>query len=333
MKTFLKHTLVTFVCTFLLLVGGYSSAKTIVEDPIIVDFIDDMSKKHQFDKAELTKLFSQAELLPEVIERMTRPAEAWPWHRYRALFIKQERIEQGVEFWLEHEETLRQAEQKFGVPANIIVAIIGVETRYGRLKGTYRLIDSLSTLVVDYPKRSKFFKRELEQMLLLTREEGFDPLQLKGSYAGAMGFPQFIASSYRHYAIDFSGDEVRDLLNNPKDAIGSVASYLSRHGWQSGAPIAAMAGVNGGKYKKLVKLGYKPKTQFASLSDYGVTSSMDFNPNAKAALIELEQKEAPEHWVVFNNFYAITRYNHSELYAMAVYQLGQAIEALKQSEV
>lgn len=310
-----------------------AKTQSIAENPIIVQFINDMVKKHKFKKSELQALFDQAVLLPEVIERMTKPAEAWPWHRYRNLFIKQERIDQGVEFWRANEEVLRKAENKFGVPAEIIVAIIGVETRYGRLKGKFRLLDSLSTLVVDYPKRSKFFKKELEQMLLLARDEGFKPIEMMGSYAGAMGYPQFIASSYRHYAIDFSGDGVRDLVNNSHDAIGSVASYLSRHGWKEGEPIAAVASVNGGKYKKLVKKGLKPKTKFVKLADYGVTSSENFSPKAKAALIELEQKESHEHWVIFNNFYAITRYNHSQLYAMAVYQLAGKIKQTKNKGV
>ncbi|MDX1811244.1 MAG: lytic murein transglycosylase B [Gammaproteobacteria bacterium] len=298
----------------------------VVENPIIKQFITDMVKKHGFKRKALQNLFAQAEIKPEIIDRMNRPAEAWPWYRYRKLFLTQERIEQGVEFWRENKDTLQKAEDKFGVAAEIVVAILGVETKYGRIKGTFRLLDSLTTLVVDYPKRSKFFKKELEQFLLLAREEGFDPLQLTGSYAGAMGKSQFIASSYRHYAIDFNGDGVRDLLHSNEDAIGSIASYLANNGWERGEPIAAEASVTGGKYKKLLKKGLKPKLKFAKLNSYGVKSSERFKDKSKVALVELEKtEESKEYWVILQNFYAITRYNHSPLYAMAAFQLGENI--------
>ncbi len=309
--------------------NSLGKAQAINKSPIIVEFIAHMTKTHGFQQVALENLFSDVKHLPDVVKRMTRPAEAWPWHRYRKLLVKPERIEQGIEFWRENEETLHKAEKEFGVPAEIIVAILGVETRYGRIKGHFRLLDSLSTLVVDYPKRSKFFKKELEQMLLLARDEDFDPSVLMGSYAGAMGYPQFISSSYRHYAIDFSGDGVRDLFNSRIDAIGSIASYLSKHGWQAGEPITAQAAVDGGKFKKLIKKGLKPKLSYAELVDYGVSSPMTVKPNTKTALIELEQTDAKEYWVVLRNFYAITRYNHSQLYAMAVYQLAQNIKQQK----
>jgi len=332
MKNYLSSIL--FVCILVVSANGISAESRSVENqPVIKSFIKDMEKKHGFDKSALRELFSKAEIKPEIIEKMTRPAEAWPWHRYRNLFLKQERIDQGVSFWRENEDLLQRAEKKYGVPAEVIVAILGVETKYGRIKGTFRLIDSLTTLVLDYPKRSKFFKRELEQFLLLAREEGFDPLTLTGSYAGAMGKPQFISSSYRHYAIDFSGDGVRDLLNNTADAVGSIASYLARHGWQRGEPITVEAKVSGKKYQKLIKKGLKPKVKVAKFQDYGVQTQASLKPNAKAALIELEKtEETKEHWVVLKNFYAITRYNHSPLYAMAAYQLGQSIKQLKNKE-
>lgn len=333
MKNIFSYLLI-LCCAFICLTANAAENKTVLSNPIIAEFIDDMVKQHNFDKNELHNLFSQVEVLPEIIERMNRPAEAWPWHRYRNLFIKQDRIEQGVAFWRENEELLKRAEEKYGVPAEIIVAILGVETRYGRHKGKFRLLDSLTTLVIDYPKRRKFFKKELEQVLLLARDEGFDPLSLKGSYAGAMGKAQFIASSYRHYAVDFNGDGVRDLLNSTEDAVGSIASYLARHGWQAGEPITAKANVTGEKYKKLVQKGLKPKVEFAKLSDYGVQAGTKFDPSLKTALIELEQtEEAKEHWIVLRNFYAITRYNHSQLYAMAAYQLGQNIKELKNKGV
>ena len=324
-------------CLILLLLNTTTlyadESQRIVDNPLIVSLINDMVKKHGFDKQYLISVFSKAEFKPEIIERINRPAESWPWYRYRKLFLKQKRIEQGVQFWKKNEKVLQRAEKTFGVPAQIIVAILGVETRYGRNKGQFRLIDSLSTLVVDYPKRSNFFKKELEQLLLLAREEKFDPLSLTGSYAGAMGKPQFIASSYRHYAIDFDHDGVRDLLSDTADAVGSVASYLARHGWVRGETIAAEASISGNRYKKLIQKGLKPQLKFASFKSYGVQSNTAIRPDWNAALIELEKtKTSQEQWIVLQNFYAITRYNHSPLYAMAAFQLGESIKALKNKQ-
>lgn len=301
-----------------------ATAGTLADHPKVGTLINKMVKKHKFDRKELTTLFGQVQEVPKVVERMTKPAEGLPWHRYRNIFLKDVRINQGVQFWQENEKALRRAEEKYGVPAEIIVAIIGVETRYGRHKGGYRILDSMATLMVGYPRRSKFFSRELEEFLLLARAEGFNPLEIEGSYAGAMGKPQFMPSSYRMYAVDFDGDGVRDLLNNATDAIGSVANYLSRHGWKRGQPITVQAEVTGSK-RKLVKKGYKPHSTVASLEQMGVTSKQVVNQKLKSALIELEAKNGNEYWLSLPNFYAITRYNHSALYAMAVYQLAQSV--------
>jgi len=301
-------------------------------NPIVVEFIDNMTSKHDFNKRELTVMFEQVEILPEVIKKITRPAESWPWHRYRNLFIKQERIDQGVEFWNENAEQLALAEKQFGVPAEIIVAIIGVETKYGRITGSYRLLDSLTTLMVDYPRRSKFFSRELEHTLLLAREEKIDPLSVHGSYAGAMGKPQFMPSSYRAYAIDFDGDGHRDLWNNTADAIGSVASYLKKHKWKANQPIVGVAKVEGDGYKEFLKKGLKPKVKLNEIGKYSVSTDLDETLNLKVALIELEQKNGKEYWLGLGNFYSITRYNHSKLYAMAVYQLAESVREKKQSQ-
>ena len=299
--------------------------------PIVTGFIDNMVQKHQFDKDQLNAMFAQVEILPEVIQKITRPAEAWPWHRYRKLFLQQERIDQGVMFWNQHAKLLEQAEKQFGVPAHIIVAILGVETKYGRVTGNYRLIDSLTTLMVDYPRRSKFFSKELEHVLLLAREENIDPTTVQGSYAGAMGKPQFMPSSYRAYAIDFDGDGHRDLWNNPADTIGSVASYLQRHGWKANKPIVGVAKIEGESYKKFLKKGLKPKVKLSELKNYQVTTDLDQTAAHKAALIELEQTNGKEYWLGLDNFYAITRYNHSSLYAMAVYQLAESVKDKRRS--
>lgn len=291
------------------------------------DFIGEMVNKHGFSAKPLTKLFDQAKIREDIIKAISRPAESKPWYKYRPIFVTKSRTDAGVTFFKRYEKELRRAEATFGVPAEIIVAIIGVETRYGQYRGSYPVLDSLTTLAFEYPKRASFFKKELEQYLLLTKEEKFDPAALKGSYAGAMGHPQFISSSYRHYAIDFSGDGKRDLLENPVDAIGSVANYFKRHGWQTNQPIVAKATAT---EKVIDKYGtdraQKPARDVKSWQKLGLTSPYQGNLNAKATFLSLEGKNGPETWLGFDNFYVITRYNHSALYALAVYQLSQKIK-------
>ena len=290
------------------------------------DFIAEMNKKHGLQEDELLKAFSQVEINQKIIDAITRPAEAKPWHEYRPIFMTDKRINGGVEFWKEHDAALSRAYKEFGVPPEIIVAIIGVESLYGRYRGRYSVLESLSTLAFNYPKRSRFFKSELEQFLLLAREEDMDPMQITGSYAGAMGKPQFISSSFRRYAVDFDNDGKRDLWENSVDVIGSVANYFAEHKWRKDQPIASKASVNGNGYKAIVKKGIRPQTELGDMLKKGIKIADDFPINEKAALIELETKDGFEHWVGMDNFYVITRYNHSQLYAMAVYQLSQAIK-------
>ena len=235
-------------------------------------------------------------------------------------------------FWNRHAQLLERAEREFGVPPEIIVAILGVETRYGRYTGKHRVIDALSTLAFEYPPRSRFFTSELEQYLLMTREEQIDPLSLKGSYAGAMGIPQFISSSYRNYAIDFDGDGHRNLWNSPADAIGSVANYFKRHGWKPGEPVTFQTLVSGNGYEALVAKGIKPKVPLDEFSAFGVKVPEGLDLSQAAALIELETEGIPEFWIGLHNFYVITRYNHSPLYAMAVYQLSEEIRKRKEHD-
>lgn len=319
------------LCAVVFILPAVSVAGSLVERQDVRTFIDEMVAKHKFDKTALIKLFRQAAIKPKIIEAMNRPAEAKPWYEYRKIFIKSGRIKGGVNFWNENVEALERAEARFGVPAEFIVAIIGVETRFGKYKGTHKVLDSLMTLAFEYPKRSKFFRSELEQYLLLAREEGIDPLLLKGSYAGAMGKPQFISSSYRHYAIDFDDDGKRDLLTNTADAIGSVANYFSKHKWVPGQAVVSQANVKGKKYKALLKEGLKPRTALKRFPEYGVTIPGDVKKSLLGALVELELKSGYEYWVGLQNFYVITRYNRSPLYAMAVYQLSQKIRALRES--
>ncbi len=293
------------------------------------DFIDRMVKEHNFKKDDLLKTFKKVKTNPKIIEAITRPAEAKPWHEYRPIFLTDERIRQGVKFWRKNAEHLQRAYEVYGVAPEIIVAIIGVETKYGKYKGKFPVMNALTTLAFDYPKRGEFFEKELEEFLLLAREEKIDPMKLKGSYAGAMGKPQFIASSYRHYAVDFNGDGKRDILNSTVDAIGSVANYFAEHNWYKDEPVTELAKVTGDKYKEIVEKGIKPSMTLDKVLDAGVSINEKHTASLDTALIELEQKNDKEYWVAFNNFYVITRYNHSELYAMAAYQLAQEIKRFR----
>ena len=315
----IKHFLLALL--LLLPLGSYADAEQELQA-----FIKEMSSKHGFDEQSLHKAFASTKVSQSILKAMSRPAEKLEWYQYRPIFLKQARIDAGVKFWQEHKQVLEKAEQEFGVPAEIIIAIIGVETRFGQYKGKYRVLDALMTLGFHYPKRAKFFKSELEQFLLLAREQNIDPLSIYGSYAGAMGIPQFISSSYRHYAIDFDNDGKIDLWNNINDAIGSVANYFVEHGWKQGEEVVKTANVSGDAYQAILEKGYKPHTSYASMKDANITTLESLDENETVSLIELKQKNSNDYWLVLKNFYAITRYNHSPLYAMAVYQLSQEIK-------
>lgn len=291
----------------------------------IAPFVSEMVERHGFEREQLEAILGGVQVQPKILEAIRRPAESLDWYQYHPIFVTEARISKGEEFWRAHADTLEKASQEFGVSPEIIVAIIGVETYYGTRKGKYLVLDSLATLAFRYPKRSKFFRGELEQFLILARQENLDPGEVKGSYAGAMGIPQFISSSYRRYAVDFDGDGVRDLLTSEVDAIGSVANYLKRHGWQRDAAIALPASVSGDDYKVLVKKGLKPHTPVSDMHNFGVVVLYASENKSRGALIELANKDDTEHWVGLQNFYAITRYNHSSLYAMAVFQLAREI--------
>jgi len=316
MKTQLKTLLLTSV-----LLSGSSFANTDEQA-----FIDKMVQEHQFDAAEISSLLSQAKKQQSIIDAMSRPAEKrLNWGQYRKIFIKDKRIKGGMKFWKENQVLLEQAEKTYGVPAQIITAIVGVETFYGRITGKYSVLDSLYTLGFHYPPRAKFFRSELEEFLQLTREEGVSPTEPLGSYAGAMGRPQFISSSFRAYAVDFDKDGKRDIWGNNADVIGSVANYFKRHGWKAGEPVAQL--VTGAKkgFDEEIKAGYKPSLDVNALIDKGIILGSSLDKDAKVALLEMESDDGNEYWVASPNFYAITRYNHSPLYAMAVFQLSEAI--------
>ena len=271
-------------------------------------------------------MFAGATKSESVIESISRPAEkVLAWHEYRAIFLTDKRIDGGVTFWKENAAAIAEAERRFGVAGEVVVAIIGVETLYGRYLGSHRVIDALATLAFDYPRRSAFFKRELTQFLLLVREERKDPFGPMGSYAGAMGYGQFISSSYRHYAIDFDGDGKRDIWTNRTDAVGSVANYLSRHGWRGHGPAAVVVDATDDGVLDLVQTGLDLNHTVGELRERGALIGEDLNDGTAAALFRMEADDGTEYWLGLNDFYVITRYNHSAMYALAVLQLSQEI--------
>jgi membrane-bound lytic murein transglycosylase B len=286
-----------------------------------------MSDQYGFKKRVVRKWLGAAQSQPAILEAMERPAEkAKLWYEYRPIFLNERRIQEGTQFWLAHRQELDRASVSSGVPPEILAAILGVETYYGRLTGNYRVLDALATLAFDYPPRSKFFKDELTQYLLLTRELHLDPLSLKGSYAGAMGAPQFMPSNYRRYAVDADADGRIDLWSNWADVCASIGNYLKEHGWSEGEPVLSEATVDPTKAAELDGHKLALEDTVGSLKAKGVDFDSSLSDDAPALLIAADEADGV-HWRVgYNNFYAITRYNHSALYAMAVYELGNAVK-------
>lgn len=302
-----------------------AAALELGEYPALHGFTAAMSERHGFSTQHLRRVFRCATVRPDIIEAMKRPRERLPWHEYRKIFVTEDSAKRGVHFWKEHAEYLSRAQERYGVLPEIIVAIIGVETRYGRNPGRYSILDALTTLTLEYPSRAAFFRRELEEFLLLTRETGIDPCRVKGSHAGAMGLPQFMPSSYRRLAVDFDGDGKRDLMDSPVDAIGSVAHYLQNHGWETNAPMIEEARLEGTLYFWVEKLGIKPALTMRQLAEYGIFPRQREHPERRVALIALEGEYGPFYRLGFNNFYVITRYNLSKRYAMAIIELSELI--------
>ena len=285
-----------------------------------------MVNKHEFKEEYLIDVLKKAESKESILEAISRPAErTLTWNQYRDIFIKKERINAGVDFWVENKDILERIYDKTGVDIEIMLGIIGVETYFGRITGGYRVIDALSTLAFDYPKRSPFFTRELESFLLIVREEEMDPFNATGSYAGAMGSPQFMPSSYRAYAIDSDGDGKRDIWDNWEDVIGSVANYLVVHGWQKGNQIIVPALLAEDSEEIEIKTGLKATESIESLLSKGVIFKTVMNGDHPAELLKLEQENYSDYWVAMHNFFVITKYNHSIMYGLAVHQLGQDI--------
>lgn len=309
----------------LALFASHSSALPFDQFPAARQFVEQLAQRHNLDPRALTAALEDAKIKTAILKAMQRPAEGKPWHEYRRIFLTQKRIDQGVAFWNRYREFLEKAQQTYGVPAQIIVAILGVETFYGTRTGSFRVLDALSTLAFAYPRRADFFRRELEQFFLLAREERMDPRRPLGSYAGAMGWPQFMPSSYRRYAADFDGDGKRDIWNNPADVIASIANYFVQHGWQKDEPIAAplpRVAV------ALADTDLQPRQTLAELKAQGLPAlDLPYPDSRKAVVMVFDGDSDPEAWLGFPNFYVITRYNHSRLYAMAVFQLSEAIRS------
>jgi membrane-bound lytic murein transglycosylase B len=301
------------------------SSKSVKDDEIEQSFIEQMVSKHQFDESELEDLFAAVAIKEDILARIAKPSEGMPWYKYRRIFLTEERINAGVKFWQDNAQTLAEVEKVYGVPASIIVAIIGVETSYGKNTGKHRVIDALSTLAFAYPPRAKFFQSELEHYLLFCRDQHFNPLEPVGSYAGAMGLPQFMPSSFRSFAVDFDQDGQSDIWHNNSDVIASVANYFAKHEWHTGQAIAFPVTAEGEKYKTVLKSGLKPDLRLVELESLNLKTERSVPLDTKVKLLSFEQATGEELWAAMDNFYVITRYNHSPLYAMAVYQLSEAI--------
>lgn len=294
--------------------------------PDIESFIDTMVSQHGYNREALLDILGEAEKKQSVLDAISRPAEkTLNWDEYRQIFLTRERIDAGAQFWRDNRAELEEIASRTGVPVEIIVGIIGVETYYGRITGGYRVLDALTTLAFYYPPRSKFFRSELEQFLLLVREEGMDAVDAVGSYAGAMGRPQFMPSSYRAYAVDSTGDGKRDIWNDWKDVAGSIANYFNAHGWRTGEEVVTQATIGSGWSGPFPKNILKAEDTVGSLSEMGVMFSTMKGSESAAQLLTLEGPDGNEHWIGFHNFFVITRYNRSVMYALAVHQLGQEI--------
>ncbi|MDO8960213.1 MAG: lytic murein transglycosylase B [Rhodocyclaceae bacterium] len=327
------------VFIFLALFAVSAHAGNYAQREEVQAFIAAMQARHGLDAERLAALFQKTRPLPAVLKAIAPPADPGirSWAAYRQRFIDPRRIRAGLDFWRQHQATLARAEAHFGVPAEIIVAIIGIETFYGKQLGRFDSFAALATLAFDYPPRAELFRRELEALLLLARDEGRAPDSYIGSFAGAIGLPQFLPSSIRAYAVDFDGSGRIDLTASPADAIGSAANFLKEHGWETGGPIALKVGAGGTAsaapamligtaHQPLIDEGIKPARRPAEMTGFGVDIPAAA-PAAPAALIDLVTPAAPtEYWLGYQNFYVITRYNRSSFYAMTVMQFAQTLQ-------
>ena len=299
-----------------------------VDDPKIREFIDELVRDEGLDRADVSQLLAKARYQPQVIEDMSRaPERTIEWGAYRSIFMDSGRIASGKAFSRLHAESLAEVESESGVPPSVVLGILGVETRFGRITGRHRVLDSLATLAFHHPRRSDFFRRELKDFFVLDSEQALKAEQVLGSYAGAMGRAQFIPSSYRRYAVDGDGDGRRDLFSNWTDVLSSVAGYLSDHGWRRGGAVAMPATLADSSSAQPQESGLSPPTTLGALRSAGVLFDSELPDDTPAGLVLMQGADGPEHWLALPNFYVITRYNNSYMYALVVHQLGQAITA------
>ena len=313
------------VCVLVVLAAVVAPAMAVSLDqyPRLVELANRMAGTSGLNGEQIKDWFRDAVIKSKIISAMNRPAERLPWHRYQSLFVNSASINGGVQFMQRNAATLARAQQQYGVPAEIIVAIIGIETRYGKVLGNLRVLDSLVTLSMEYPRRSKFFSSELEHFLHLVSEQGLDPLSVKGSYAGAMGVPQFMPSSYREYAVDFDDDGRADLIHSIADAIGSAANYLARHHWRSGEAIVTRVIDPPDELQAMATRGLKALTPAVKVRSLGVPVSA--GSGDKLGVMQFEGKIGTAYRLGHHNFFVITRYNHSQNYAMSVFELAEQI--------
>ena len=295
------------------------------EAAALESFLDEMSDKHGFAREDLARVFDHARFRSRIVALMDKQTKRKPWEDYRGLFVTAQKIRAGVRFWSENAPKLALASERYGVPEEVIVSILGIETHYGRNTGSFKVLDALMTLAFQYPKRAELFREELEHFLLLAREESISLDASEGSYAGAMGIAQFMPGSYRRYAVDFDGDGKRDLFDNASDAIGSVANYLTAYGWQRDEPIAAPAVLGNSGRETFENAELTTRVTLHELSQRDITANGAFSGSQEAIPLTLARSDGPEYWLGFTNFYVITRYNHSVYYAMAVYQLSREL--------
>lgn len=299
--------------------------------PEIMSFVTYMSNRHGYDVNALKDIFIQTNFRPEIIKLISAPATAISWDEYRKRFVNTQRIKGGLNFWNKYAAELALARKVYGVPEEIIVAIIGVETSYGASTGNYRIMDALTTLAFDFPRRADYFREELENYLLLAREQKFGLLDIKGSYAGAIGIPQFMPSSYRRYAVDFDHDGKIDLPGSAADAIGSIGNYLKEYGWEANKPIAVRAQAKSENFQEFLDTGIEPLHPIEKLRDAGIIPLDSVSDDTLSSLLELKDQDKRQLWLGLKNFYVITRYNRSTFYAMSVFELAKAIRTTRSS--
>ncbi len=326
MKILLKYSMCLWVSLFSLQLYADDKVANYAERADVKAFVESFASKHGKDATQVLAILSKGEKKQSIIDAISRPAEkVLTWGEYRNIFIEPKRIKNGVVFWNKHRVLIDEISKKYQVAPEIIVAILGVETRYGKLAGGYRVLDALMTLGFDYEPRGKFFRGQLEQYLLMTDEQKLNPEKLTGSYAGAMGYGQFIPGSYRAYAVDHDNDGVADIWENPADAIASVANYFSKHHWSQGNLVAYQLAVPVTQ-KKFISEKLKPTTTIKDLRDAKIVVPAELADDTKVTVMELETDKGTEYWLGFENFYVITRYNHSHMYALAAHQLSQVLK-------